>query len=78
MPTRTQLIRSFTIAAALAVATAVTPATHNAFADNDNEDENEQQAPHRGAPEVDPGTLGSAIALAMGGLAVLNDKRRRR
>jgi hypothetical protein len=30
------------------------------------------------APEVDPGALGSVVALAMGGLAVLSDKLRRR
>ncbi len=36
------------------------------------------RTPPQGAPEVDPSTLGSAIALAMGGLAVLGDKLRRR
>lgn len=30
------------------------------------------------APEIDPGTISSAIALAMGGWAVLGDKLRRR
>jgi hypothetical protein len=30
------------------------------------------------APEIDPSTVSSAIALAMGGLAVLKDKIRRR
>jgi hypothetical protein len=33
---------------------------------------------YRGAPEVDPSTLSSAIALAMGGVAILCDKLRRR
>lgn len=32
---------------------------------------------YRGAPEVDPSTLSSAIALAMGGVAILRDKFRR-
>jgi hypothetical protein len=32
----------------------------------------------RGAPEVDASTIGSVIALAMGGVAVLGDKLRRR
>jgi len=36
------------------------------------------QNPPRGAPEVDPSTVSSALALAMGGLAVLGDKLRRR
>jgi hypothetical protein len=34
--------------------------------------------PPRGAPEVDPSTISSVIALAMGGMAVLGDKFRRR
>jgi hypothetical protein len=37
-----------------------------------------KKKPTRGAPEIDPGSLSSAIALAMGGLAVLTDKLRRR
>jgi hypothetical protein len=32
----------------------------------------------RDAPEIDPNTISSAIALAMGGLAILSDKLRRR
>jgi len=31
-----------------------------------------------GAPEIDPGTLGSALALAGGGAAILADRLRRR
>ncbi len=30
-----------------------------------------------GAPEIDPSSLGSAIALAMGGVAMLTDRFRR-
>jgi hypothetical protein len=32
----------------------------------------------RGVPEIDPGTISNAIALAAGGLAVLSNKLRRR
>ena len=82
MSTRTQLIGIFTIAAAFAVATAMTPATATADSNNDNseynDNDNNYDYHHRGAPEVDPGTLGGAIALAMGGLAVFSDKLRRR
>jgi hypothetical protein len=35
-------------------------------------------APQRGAPEIDPGSLASAIALAAGGVAMLRDRVRRR
>ena len=69
MSTRAQLIGVITIASAFVVATTVTPETASAFF---------FYRPTRGAPEVDPGTLGSAIALALGGLAVLSDKLRRR
>ena len=34
--------------------------------------------PGRGAPEVDPSTISSIVALALGGFAVLGDKPRRR
>ncbi len=34
--------------------------------------------PDRAAPEVDPSTISSVVALALGGLAVLGDKLRRR
>lgn len=38
----------------------------------------QQRAPESAAPEVDPGTLATAIALAAGGAAVLGDRVRRR
>jgi len=38
----------------------------------------QQRAPERAAPEVDPRTLASAIALAAGGAALLRDRLRRR
>lgn len=39
---------------------------------------NQFNEPAHAAPEVDPSTIGSVVALAMGGLAVLTDKLRRR
>jgi len=33
---------------------------------------------HRGVPEIDPGTAVSALSLALGGIAVLKDQRRKR
>ena len=66
MLTRTQLITVITIAAAFVVAMAVTPDTASAIVTRPS------------APEVDPGTIASAVALAIGGLAVLTDKLRRR
>jgi hypothetical protein len=69
MSTKTQLITTIAIAAAfLAISTAM-PESAQAWWWN---------PPTRGAPEVDPSTLSSALALAMGGLAVLGDKLRRR
>lgn len=68
MSTRTQLISTLAIAAALTLAWTAMPATADAWIWNHPRD----------APEVDPSTLSSAIALAMGGLAVLGDKLRRR
>lgn len=39
----------------------------------------EQQAsPQRGAPEIDPGALGNAIALAAGGAVLVGNRLRRR
>lgn len=38
----------------------------------------ERDAPVRATPEIDPGTLASAIALAAGGAAMLGDRVRRR
>ncbi len=37
-----------------------------------------QSAPEHGAPEIDPGALASAIALALGGAALIGDRVRRR
>jgi hypothetical protein len=68
MSKRTQLISTIAIVAAFMLASSVMPETASAF----------YQRPRGGAPEVDPSTLSSAIALAMGGLAVLGDKLRRR
>ena len=68
MSKRTQLLSTIAIAAAFILASAAMPDTANAWF----------RKPSRGAPEVDPSTLGNAIALAMGGLAVLGDKLRRR
>ena len=38
----------------------------------------ESAAPEQAAPEIDPGALASAIALAAGGAAMLSDRVRRR
>ncbi len=38
----------------------------------------QQTSPNRSTPEIDPGALGSAIALALGGAALLTDRVRRR
>ena len=67
MSTRTQFYLSIGITAAWMVATMVMPEVADAFWRNPPT-----------APEIDPGTVSSAIALAMGGLAVLSDKIRRR
>jgi hypothetical protein len=67
MSTKTQFITTIAIAAAfLAISTAMPESAHAWW------------TPTREAPEVDPSTLSSALALAMGGLAVLGDKLRRR
>ncbi|MEO6028177.1 MAG: hypothetical protein ABIR79_15035 [Candidatus Binatia bacterium] len=68
MSKRTRLLSTIAIAAAFILASAAMPDTAHAWF----------HRPSRGAPEVDPSTLSSAIALAMGGLAVLGDKLRRR
>jgi hypothetical protein len=68
MSKRTQLLSTIAIAGAFILASAASPETANAWF----------RQPSGGAPEVDPSTLSSAIALAMGGLAVLGDKLRRR
>lgn len=69
MSTRTQMIFSVALAAAFMLASAVMPETADAFW---------WKKPGNQAPEIDPSTISSAIALAMGGLAVLSDKIRRR
>lgn len=66
MATKTQLRLTLTFAVAIAVATAALP--NLALAGF-------YRPP--GAPEVDPSTLSSAIALALGGAAILRDKLRR-
>ena len=38
----------------------------------------QQTSPNRSTPEIDPGALASAIALAVGGAALLSDRVRRR
>jgi hypothetical protein len=70
MSTRTQLLSTVAIAAAFLAASAAMPDAAQAWWWRPR---NPPQA-----PEIDPGTLSSAIALAMGGLAVLGDKIRRR
>ncbi|MCC6766029.1 MAG: hypothetical protein IT293_15335 [Deltaproteobacteria bacterium] len=37
-----------------------------------------EAAPEQGAPEIDPGTLAGALAVATGGAAMLGDRVRRR
>lgn len=70
MSTKTRIIIGIALAAAFVAASTVMPTSAQAFWWNQN--------PPRGAPEVDPSTLSSALALAIGGLAVLGDKLRRR
>lgn len=70
MATKTQFLTTLALAAAMVAASTVMPEAAHAHFPWD-------YTP-RGAPEVDPSTLGSAIALALGGLAVLGDKLRRR
>jgi hypothetical protein len=67
MATKTQFLTAITFAMALVAISTVMPDSAQAWI----------RTP-RGVPEVDPSTLGSAIALAMGGVAVLADKLRRR
>lgn len=64
MATKTQIRLTLTLAAIVAAATVAMPDMALAYY-------------RGGAPEVDPSTLGSAIALAMGGAAILRDKLRR-
>jgi len=67
MATKTQIRFTAALAVALAAAAVAMPDVAHAY-----------WRPNRGAPEVDPSTLSSAIALAMGGVAILRDKIRRR
>jgi hypothetical protein len=66
--TKTQIRFTLGLAVALAAVSIAMPNAADAFF----------HRPYNNAPEVDPSTLSSAIALAMGGLAVLGDKLRRR
>jgi Ni/Fe-hydrogenase subunit HybB-like protein len=68
MATKTQFRFTIALAVGFAALSIVMPDAADAFF----------RRRYRGAPEVDPSTLSSAIALAMGGLAVLGDKLRRR
>lgn len=71
-----QLFTTFAIAAAIMAVSIAMP--DSAHAGNWHSWFNQFNEPGRGAPEVDPSTIGSVVALAMGGLAVLTDKLRRR
>ncbi len=71
MGTNKRFISTIAIAAALLAFWVAMPETASAFWWD-------KPRGGQGAPEVDPSTIGSAIALAMGGLAVLTDKLRRR
>ncbi len=70
MSTHKQLITTIAIAAAFVALSAAMPEAADAWW--------WKKQPPRNTPEVDPGTLSSAIAIAMGGWAVLGDKLRRR
>lgn len=69
MSNRSQFMFSIGITAAFVAATLMMPEMAEAWW-------RPRQPPS--APEIDPGTVSNAIALAMGGLAVLSDKLRRR
>jgi hypothetical protein len=71
MSNRSQFMFSIGITAAFMAATLMMPETAEAWWWK-----KPRQPPT--APEIDPGTVSNAIALAMGGLAVLSDKLRRR
>ena len=73
MTTKKQLLSTIAIGAALVAASTLIPDKANAWWWN-----YPPRSPGGGAPEVDPSTLGSALALAVGGWAVLSDKLRRR
>jgi hypothetical protein len=66
MSTRAQLISTVAITAAFLLASAATPESAAAW-----------WTPPRQVPEIDPSTVSNAIAIALGGLAVLGDKWRR-
>lgn len=68
MTTKKQLIGTIALGAAFVAASTLIPDTAHAWWWD--------RTP--GAPEIDPSSLGSAIALALGGWAVLSDKLRGR
>ena len=47
-----------------------------AFAGNDQGNQNQNGQGGNGAPEIDPGLLGGAVALLAGGLLILRERRR--
>lgn len=71
MGTNKQFLSTIAIEAALLAVSFALPETASAFWWD-------KPRGGQGAPEVDPSTIGSAVAIAMGGLAVLTDKLRRR
>ena len=70
--TNKQLLSIAAIAAAFLAVSFATPDSAHAWFWDWN------KYPQRGAPEVDPSTISSVVALALGGFAVLGDKLRRR
>lgn len=72
MTTKKQII-TIAIAAALMAASTLMPEAADA-----NGYRRPRHTRTNSAPEVDPSTVSSALALAVGGLAVLSDKLRRR
>ncbi len=72
MTTKNQIISTIGIAAAFVAASTLMPDTASAWWWE------HPRTPGNGAPEVDPSTISSAIALAVGGWAVLSDKLRGR
>ena len=63
MATKTQIRFTLALAVGLAALSIAMPHAAHAF--------------YRGAPEVDPSTLSSAIALVIGGAAMLTDRFRK-
>jgi hypothetical protein len=71
MTTKKQIISTIAIGAAFVAASTLMPDTASAWWWD-------RPRGGGGAPEVDPGTLSSALAIAVGGWAVLSDKLRGR